>query len=426
MSQPNTSNSEPLRVLCVDDESNILRAIKRMAHRQPYELITASSGAEALEIMAQKTINLIVSDMKMPQMSGPELLQAVAEQYPDTYRIVLSGYSDMEAAIKAVNKGKIHRFLQKPWQNQELLEAIAEGLQGMLIARENTLLQQKVAAQNQQLKELNESLEEKVQLRTKQIQLAVRKLQHHSLAMEKVLYNVLGTHPKMSGEFANNVARLAKGIALQMQLEPAQVKLVGRAGLLCELGLLGLDDELYSRPFNTLNYEQQRAFMQQTENIALIMGPATELKELVSVLEQQFAQFDGREDTCPLLGNEISIGARVLAVARDYWRYACKRMTDQAMDKDQCLREIRKYQGVKYDPEVVEALFSVRSGLTTNDKRQGITTAQLKPGMVLKENLFSVTHILLLPDGHVFTEETINKLMHFEAGQDHPLLLEVA
>ena len=162
-------NSKPKRsqvkhqisVLFVDDESNILASLKRLV-RKRFNSLFANSGAEALEMMQQKQVDMVVSDMKMPQMTGAQLLARVVNLYPDTYRIILSGYADLGSTIDAVNEGKIHRFMQKPWQNDMLLEAIDEGLEMVKLKQQNEHLKVEIAKQNKKLKVLNESLEEKV------------------------------------------------------------------------------------------------------------------------------------------------------------------------------------------------------------------------------------------------------------------------
>lgn len=102
------------RVLCVDDEVNILKSLQRTLTSPAWELVLADSGAKALEIMAQLPVDVIVSDMKMPHMTGAELLEQVAQNYPHSYRILLSGYADINSLMAAINQGKIQRYLQKP------------------------------------------------------------------------------------------------------------------------------------------------------------------------------------------------------------------------------------------------------------------------------------------------------------------------
>ena len=110
MTKLNVVNEAKLTVLCVDDEVNILKSMKRLLYKQNYQLLLADSGAKALELMKQHDVHLIMCDMKMPVMSGAEFLEKVAISSPDTYRVLLTGYSDIESTIDAVNKGKIHRY----------------------------------------------------------------------------------------------------------------------------------------------------------------------------------------------------------------------------------------------------------------------------------------------------------------------------
>ena len=128
MSTENISTAAAMTVLCVDDDLNILKSLKRLLRKQNYQLVLAESAVMALEIMHQQDVHLIMSDMKMPAMSGAQLLEKISMSYPNTYRILLTGYSDEESIVDAVNKGTIHRFLQKPWDNNEITSAIEEGL----------------------------------------------------------------------------------------------------------------------------------------------------------------------------------------------------------------------------------------------------------------------------------------------------------
>ena len=111
-------------VLCVDDEEEILESLKRNLRTGAFEILTATSGAQALAILEKKKIDLIISDQRMPGMFGYELLRAVKEKHPCCMRILLSGYSDFESLVKTVNEGEIFRFISKPWDTQELKKTV--------------------------------------------------------------------------------------------------------------------------------------------------------------------------------------------------------------------------------------------------------------------------------------------------------------
>ena len=104
MTEPTTEQATTYTVLFVDDEPNILRAIKRALFTMDITLLLADSGAKALDLMSKHDVHVVISDMKMPQMSGAELLEQVAINYPETFRVVLTGYADIESTIKAVNQ----------------------------------------------------------------------------------------------------------------------------------------------------------------------------------------------------------------------------------------------------------------------------------------------------------------------------------
>ena len=153
MTQPNKEQNKmtagpTFTVLFVDDETSILRSIKRIFHRTNINMLFATSGQEALELFAENDIAMIVSDMKMPNMTGADLLAKVAELYPDTYRVILTGFADLDSIMKAVNQGGIHRYIQKPWDNQNLLLTIKDGLKYTKLKQENVVLQNKLFKQS--------------------------------------------------------------------------------------------------------------------------------------------------------------------------------------------------------------------------------------------------------------------------------------
>jgi DNA-binding NtrC family response regulator len=110
---------EERTVLFVDDEEKVLTSLKRGLLDEPYETLFASSGKEALEILKQNQVHVIVTDMRMPEMGGLELLKAVKKEYPHIVRMVLSGYTQVSTLLTAINQGEIFRFITKPWKLEE-------------------------------------------------------------------------------------------------------------------------------------------------------------------------------------------------------------------------------------------------------------------------------------------------------------------
>ena len=156
-------------ILCVDDEIDVLNALRRELRKVADEVLTATSGKEGLEVLASREVAVVISDMRMPEMDGAQFLHGVLELQPETFRILLTGYSDIDATIAAVNEGEIHRFLQKPWQSQALHLAVNQGLERFALIQENRRLTDELAERNQLLQELNETLEQRVEERTNQL-----------------------------------------------------------------------------------------------------------------------------------------------------------------------------------------------------------------------------------------------------------------
>ncbi len=140
-------------VLFVDDEQRVLKSLKRGLIGESYRTIFAASGMEALEILAEKPVEVIVSDMKMPEMNGLELLQEVAKRHPDIIRLVLSGYSHTSTVLAAVNEGRIFRYITKPWRiDDDIKPALATALELYNRRAEERLEAEKLQIDNQQLK----------------------------------------------------------------------------------------------------------------------------------------------------------------------------------------------------------------------------------------------------------------------------------
>ena len=412
MTEPN-AKATTYTVLFVDDEPNILRAIKRALFTMDITLLLADSGAKALELMSQNEVHVVISDMKMPQMSGAELLEQVAINYPETFRVVLTGYADIESTIKAVNQGKIHRYLQKPWDNQELIAVVEEGLERVKLKTENLRLQKLTRLQNKKLRDVNASLEQVVQKRTRQIKAALNKIEKHNIAMEQVLFNVISINPNIDGKFAIEVSELASKIARIARFEKDEIKNVRYAGLICELGLLGLETEDFKAPFSKLKYQQQQNYLSQTKQAALILAPAHELNQVSDIIEFQFEHYNG-SGLYNKVAKEIPVGARILAIARDYWRLVTGRMSGIEMSPRDAKLEMKKHRNTRYDGEFLDLLLEAEDVTTSKLLSTSLKASQLKSGMILAQNLYNDSHILILPEGHVLSDATIQKLIHFE------------
>ena len=185
-------NESKHTVLCVDDEKNILHALKRILRKEEFRLLTASSGEEGLELLKEEEVHVIISDQRMPEMSGTEFLEKVKEKYPDIIRIILTGYTNVDSITDAINQGNIFKFFLKPWNDQNLKLEIKRALGQYDLVKVNKRLHQQVVERNEELKTLNKNLEGMVQERTRELEIQNQALELSNAVLEDLPIPIIG------------------------------------------------------------------------------------------------------------------------------------------------------------------------------------------------------------------------------------------
>jgi len=234
-----------VKILCVDDEPNVLSALRRMFSLEGCEISTADSGAAALEQLAGQNFDVIISDMQMPHMNGAQLLQQVREQWPDTMRLLLTGTADLANAVAAINQGEIYRYISKPWNDDELLGVVKSAVELASLAQERERLTALTQAQNKALEDMVETLEEKVQVRTASLRQAYT-------ASIKAFSGLLGLRSAKLLDHSKRVANTAMKMAQLAGLDHAMAQDFFIAGLLHDLGKIGLSDRVLSTDIDNL------------------------------------------------------------------------------------------------------------------------------------------------------------------------------
>lgn len=156
-------------LLLVDDEENITSALVRLLRRDGYRILRASSAAEGLDLLAQNAVGVIISDQRMPGMTGVEFLGKVRELYPDTVRIVLSGYTELNSVTDAINRGSVYKFFTKPWDDDLLRANVEEAFQRYEMKMENARLTRELQQANRELQDINHQLEQRVEEKTREV-----------------------------------------------------------------------------------------------------------------------------------------------------------------------------------------------------------------------------------------------------------------
>ncbi|WLD58922.1 response regulator [Salinispirillum sp. LH 10-3-1] len=422
----NPTDSIQSFVVCVDDEPRILRSVVRLLEPVEAEIVTFECAEQALEFMEVHNVKVVISDMRMPGMSGAEFLSRVRAMQPEAYRILITGYADLTSTIYAVNEGRIQRYISKPWSNDELLGAVQAGMAAYQETEEKN--------QHQQITEQQMiTLERQVVLRTQQLRKTIMSLNasnarnaEASKGTLSVLLNALSVNPIADPHYLNSVASMCVLLAKKLGLTDTEVKTARLAGLLLNLGLLGVDTRLLRKKRSELTFQEQQEIRRHPQIAKTILSPAEHLNDVAHVVACQNEWFNGTGEPSELSGTEIPIETRVLVVARDLCKFV--RATDSGIAEGikNARRRLVQYMGTQYDPSVVEVVLSmnIEEFESENLSDNTFSVDRLEPGMLLTEDLYNSGGLLLLAGGAILTREAIKKLIDYQSAHDDTLLVK--
>lgn len=413
-----------MTILCVDDEPNILSALRRLLRGKGYEVLTANSGAEGLQLLAAQEVDLVISDMRMPEMDGARFLAQVCERWPGTVRLLLTGYSDLQSIQDAINCGEIYRYITKPWDDSDLLLIVRHALERHALEREKQRLEALTRQQNEELRRLNASLEQKVEERTRQ-------LKTNFLTTIKILSSIAEMRGSSVPGHARQVAELARRIALQLQLEAQEVQDVFIAALLHDLGRLGFDDTALRTPVTALQGDALAQYRKHPLQAEHLLMPLADLAGTAAIVRHQLERFDGQGFPDRQLGFAIPIGARILALAADYYNLQQGALVQRHLRPDEAKSLILDGAGKRYDPAVVQAFRQVVDGgvrAAADTQDQELLSGELVPGMALARDVVSRDGLMLLAAEHVLDARMIRQLQDFEkkSGSRLPIFVQRA
>jgi len=203
-------------LLLVDDEENILASLRRLLRKDGYEILLGNGGAHGLELLAQHPVDVILSDQRMPNMTGVEFLRQVKTAYPETVRMVLSGYTELQSITDAINEGAIYKFLTKPWDDDQLRANIAEAFRHKELADDNLRLNEQVQAANQEFAAANEQLQTLLAERERQLALDGVTLDVAQEILQQVPLPIIGFDDDGMIVFANVEAERVIGNGLPL------------------------------------------------------------------------------------------------------------------------------------------------------------------------------------------------------------------
>jgi response regulator RpfG family c-di-GMP phosphodiesterase len=409
-------------LLCVDDEPNILSALRRLFRASGYRVLTADSGALGLEVLEKERVDLVISDMRMPVMDGARFLAQVRERWPDTLRLLLTGYSDIQSIQDAINCGEIYRYITKPWDDSDILLLVRHALERRQLELDKQRLEALALRQNEELKALNHSLEAKVEARTRQLRAeheatsaANARLKKNFITTIKIFSSMIELRAHNQPGHARLVADLARRIGAQLQLDARDSQDLFVAALLHDIGKIGFQDDLLQTPLTMLHGETLGLFRKHPARAAELLMPLEELRGSAAILRAQLERFDGNGFPDGLAGLAIPLGARILALAADYYNLQQGAMVQRHLRPEEAKSLILDAGGKRYDPHVVAAFRQVMDG-DAADGQGGVEalSGELTPGMVLARDLVSRDGLMLLSTDHVLDARMIQQVQDFE------------
>ena len=358
------------KILLVDDEPNVLDAYRRTL-RKRFDFDTATSGPEGIgKLLTGGPFAVVVADMNMPEMNGIEFLRRVKEWDDDVIRIMLTGSTDFQLAMRAVNEGSIFRFLSKPCFPDDLSAALESALQQYrLINAERELLEKTLAGSIQMLTDI--------------------------LSL---------VNPTAFGRAAR-VKRLVRRLCEVLEVE--KIWQVEIAAMLSQIGCIALPEETIEKVYHgkPLSGDELEMLKSHPQVARDLVSQIPRLEAVAEIIENQERRFDSVGDS--RIGNggfAIPLGARILKVALDF-----DKLCESKVDRREALAEMRRRGSAWYDPVVLEALVVVQNATPAVVERQ-VPLGELQPGMVLGQDLITDVGVVLMRKGQEVTPSIVMRL----------------
>lgn len=409
-------------ILFVDDEAHVLKAMKRFSRGKPWQAFTAGSGDEGLKLLSEKSVEVVVSDMRMPGMKGDVFLSKVKEQHPNIIRILLTGQADLESLENAINRAGIYNYINKPWDDNLLLEVLKGSLRLREAERERIRLEALTKKQNRQLGRLALRLDKTVKERTIEIDQAMTLLNITNEKSKESLHGALDvvTHLLDWNEGrANNhcsfVAEYAVKVAKAISLSDEDIDLCKMAGLLHDIGLMALPTELRKKPVYGMSESELSDYQQHPILGEMAIATSPVLERVSKVVRHHHEYLDGTGFPESLRAKDIDRVTRIITTVADYHDLYHGLLEKQCLGHEDAKQYLIKRAGLAYEADIVKAFLQlVGSHPTEKIKRYKATVGQLKEGMVLDEDLYGANDLLLLTRGTAITQNIVDRLLGYE------------
>ncbi|WP_179957667.1 HD domain-containing phosphohydrolase [Exilibacterium tricleocarpae] len=428
-----TKPKKPL-LLFVDDEKPILDALTRFCRSRGWNTLKAPGGAEGLALLDEHKVDVIVSDMRMPQMNGAEFLTQARAKQPSAIRILLTGYADIDAVAEAVNAAKVYNYMHKPWDDNVLGELLENAIRAKKQEDERLRLQLLTRHQNKKLKELNDNLDLKVKERTIETEQAIslltathKQLEQNFQDSLEILAHIIEWREGKHSNHSRLVAKIAVSIGKQMELSSDNITDLHTAGLLHDIGMLSLPDQVRQKAVDELTDKELALYKKHCIIGEAALANAPGLQSASRLIRWHHERVDGKGFPNGLSGDMLPMGARILAVVSDFHDLENGRLVKSIAGSEPALRYLQEQSGKRYDAQVVEVLLAMLKNQpqTHHQVVLNVTASELQAEMTLSEDLISEAGLLLLAKGTELTDKTIAKLRQFEVDSESKLSFSV-
>jgi response regulator RpfG family c-di-GMP phosphodiesterase len=395
-------------ILIVDDEPIVLAALKETLERERYHVVTSTSPTKALELVARQEFSVIISDQRMPEMTGLDFLTECKKHQPHASRILITAVLSLPTIIDAINKGEIFRFIAKPWLREELTATIRNAYQRYELIIHNTQLTDETQRLNERLKTANVSLEQKVrdlEAQKKELDGANLRLTEsydHSL---ELCTRILATYDPLFGGQTRTLVEVAQKMTETAHFTESERSVLTASARLCDLGLIGVSRELLRafRQHPDRLTERERQTMHShpiySQTLASFVDPRAAVGETIRAHHERF---DGEGYPDGLSGQAIPWTARCLAVAVYY--------VESSLPREQAIEQVLAESGKGLDPEAVRLFLQATNLLNLPKQVREVMLDELQPGMVLANGLHSPHGMLLIGEGQPLSQAMITKI----------------
>ena len=332
-------------ILCVDDEANILSSLKRMLSLEGYLVSTCQSGKEALELLKTSTFDLIITDLRMPEMDGIALLKEIKLLYPLMTRVMLTGNADLESAKAAINDGEVYKYLSKPWDEQETFAVIKDAILLTLRQREHHFLNETVSILESRMHE-------------------------YFITTIKIFSNLMEIRAPKLLVHSKNVAYLSSQVAKRLGLSEEAVQEVYISGLLHDIGKIGFSDRLLRTSCFDLPHSDFELYSKHPSFGFACLKSLDPMKNIAANIRAHHERIDGEGFPEGLKGTDISQSAQILGMVETYFELMEGDLTGTAMSSMQAIKSMYAQVDKAFDRTILDAFLVAAKKMALNLEQQ--------------------------------------------------------